>query len=187
MRPSLECAIFPDLHPYHVWCDSVVSESGRWFSVEESLSAKIWSALIDYAVDTRLHQYHFDRWQWTTVSAAQSIANQLEQSLSFTLSEKWFSLEYMFNAAAAVVDIVRQLGPPHWFWTFAPAEWTFPMHMSITDVSIQSHALDAFSVGGVVAAHIAHSITSVIKGILLGLLFELLAHRKAVKHGIGTS
>ena len=71
-----------------------------------------------------------------------------ECSLTYTLSEKWFSPEYIDDAPAAVVDLVRQCGPPTFFFTFAPAEWTFPHHITVTDLMTLVNAVDAFAVGG---------------------------------------
>ena len=78
MRPALECNISRT---------SPVSCLVRFCCVRTGRVCKEWSALIDYAEDKRLHQYHFDRWQWTTVTAAQSLAIDFERTLSFTLSE----------------------------------------------------------------------------------------------------
>ena len=69
MRPTLECALFPDLFPFGIWCDTVV-QVGSHLSVMESLCATISRAVIDYAADHRLHQYYVDKWQWSTVTAA---------------------------------------------------------------------------------------------------------------------
>ena len=87
-------------------------------------------------------------------------------TLNFTLPEKWFSPDYTVNLAAAVTDIVRQLGPPTLFLTFAPAEWMCPLHMAVENISTQVNAFDMFSVGGVVAANVAHGMLELIKEFL---------------------
>ena len=145
---------------------------GSRHSVKESLCAKMSSAIIDHAADHRLHQFHFDRWQWSTVTAVFNVSVTNKMTLSFTLSEKWFSPEYMFNVASAVTGIVRQLGPPTWFWTFAPAEWTCPLHMVVEDRRTQGNAVDAFTVGGVVAANVAHGMSELIKGSITGKNYQ---------------
>ena len=73
MRPTLECALFPDLFPFSFWCDTVV-QVGSHLSVKGSLCAKMSRAMIDYAAVHRLHQYHFNRWQWSTATAAYSLS-----------------------------------------------------------------------------------------------------------------
>ena len=60
LRPTLECALFPDLFPFSFWCETF-GHVGSHHSVKESLNAKISGAMIDYAADHRLHQFHFDR------------------------------------------------------------------------------------------------------------------------------
>ena len=90
----------------------------------------------------------------------------------FTLSEKWFSSKYMVNLAAAVTDIVKQLRPLTWFWTFAPAEWTFLLRIAVGSFLTHVCALDVFSVGGVVAANVAHGISELIKGFLTGKNYQ---------------
>lgn len=105
LRPTLECALFPDLFPFISWCDTCV-QMGKNYSVKEGVSEKKFSALLDYTEDHRLHQYHLDRWQWSTVTAAFNASVSKNTTLSFTLSEKWLSPEYMFNVAAGVTDIV---------------------------------------------------------------------------------
>ena len=167
----LECALFPDLYPFTSWCDTFVLVSSR-HSVKESLCAKMSSAFIDHAADHRLHQFHFDRWQWSTVTAVYNVSVTNKMTLSFTLSEKWFSPEYIFNVASAVTGIVRKLGPPTWFWTFAPAEWTCPLHMVVEDRMTQGNAVDAFAVGSVVAANVAHGMSELIKGSITGKNYQ---------------
>ena len=73
MRPTLECALLPDLSQFGFRCDAVL-QVGRRLSVKESLCANISSAMIDCAADHRLHQYHFDRWQWSTLTAAYNLS-----------------------------------------------------------------------------------------------------------------
>ena len=164
MRPTLECAISPDLYPYRGWCNSIVLERGRWFPAEKrSFCANTWSALIDCKVNNRLHQHHFDRWQWATGAAAQWISNKRWASHFHTFRDVVQSRVHVqcercgrrYCQATGTTDLVLD---------FCPVEWTFPLHPYVSWYFwFNRMHFDAFSVGGVVAAHIAHSITEVIK------------------------
>ena len=50
LRPSLECALFPDLFLFSFWCDRFVQVASR-HSVKENLCANISSDIVDYAAD----------------------------------------------------------------------------------------------------------------------------------------
>ena len=112
MRPTLECALFPDLFPFSFWCDKVV-QVGSHLSVKESLCAKMSSAMIDYAADHRLHQYHCRQVAVEHCNSRITFVVTDIMTLNFSLSVKWFSSKYMVNVAAAVTDIVKTIGATH--------------------------------------------------------------------------
>ena len=154
LESHLDNALFPDLYPFRHSSDE---QRGPGLRGKRSFWAKATSAVLDYCCHARLIQFVYDRWQWRTIEQAQSVALQRGVTLSYILSEKTFSPEYMINAQASVVDVVRQYGPSAWFWTFAPAEWHFPLHKCVTDIKVQTEAFDYFSVGGMVSMSMRHT------------------------------
>ena len=135
---------------------------------KRSLCANTWTALIDCKVNNRLHQHHCDRWKWTTVAAAQLISNkrwashfQRRGSVQGTCSERaLWSSTLSGNWDHRLGSGLLPLWSGHSL-----------IRMLVTFL-VQSNALDAFSVGGAVAAHIAHSITEVIECFLSGNNFN---------------
>ena len=71
---------------------------------------------------------------------------------------------YALGETVSPEHIVRQIGPPTWFMTFAAAEWSFPSHVCMEDILTHVNALDVFSAGGIIASHISHIMMQIIKG-----------------------
>lgn len=164
----VENAVWPDLYPYRTWCDSVFQGSRDWLSSKASFVAKAFSALPDYALEKRLAQFVYDRWLFSTVSSRFSMARRHGISLASALQDKTFTSDYLRNFRCMVVDVVRQIGLPRVFQTYAPAEWNFPLHNAVSAIVANVGAGDVFAAGGIVSMNIVHVMTQLIRGLLFG-------------------
>ena len=58
----VENALWPDLYPFETWRDSIfIGSESKYRSAKTSFVAKAYSAVLDYAADSRLAQFVYDR------------------------------------------------------------------------------------------------------------------------------
>ena len=67
-----------------------------------------------------------------------------------------------------LTDLVRILGPPALFMTFAPGEWSFPLPAGIRHALEIGRCTDVFQLGSLVAIGVNTAMTSIIKGYIHG-------------------
>ena len=91
---GIECALWPNLYPYTSWCESVISDARSRLSRKVSFITKLYSEIIDYALDFELLQFQYDRWLYKTVTGAINTARRLKCSPARALDTKMFSSTY---------------------------------------------------------------------------------------------
>jgi hypothetical protein len=163
----IENALWPDLYPFKNWCDSCfLGNSHR--SPKASFMAKAYSAVLDYAGDLRMAQLAYDRWMFVLLTSRYNHARRFQLPMSYMLQDKNFTEDYVKGFRALVVDVIRQIGMPQLYQTYAPAEWNFPLHDAILDMMNELGVRDYFDLGGPVALNIIHSMQQLVRGFLFG-------------------
>ena len=163
----VENALWPDLYPFRTWCDSCFVGEG-FQSAKASFMAKAWSAVLDYAQDLGLAQFTYDRWIYCLVTSRFAHAKRFDLPMSYILNDKYFTTDYVQGFRALVIDVIRQIGMPQLYQTYAPAEWFFPLHEAIIDMMKELGVSDYFELGGPIAVNIVHSMQQLIRGFLFG-------------------
>ena len=188
---GLECAVWPHLYPKTKMCESYIrsaderrkkpknNDEGSGEEEEEStlnfakegrnspkaaFMAKLMGPVTDYAADFELFQYVYDLWLWTNLGAKK---NAVQQPMRLACAGYGFSPEYWTTRHAALLDMVRQLGLPQLFITFAPYEWSFPYHAWIED-SLEKHLRSRLHLAPLESLHIAHVLAQTVVNALTG-------------------
>ena len=78
-----------------------------------------------------------------------------------------FSPEYWSTRHAGLVDMVKQLGYPDLFITFAPYEWSFPYHAWVED-EMSKQLRSKLHLPVAETLHIAHVLAQTVSGFLTG-------------------
>lgn len=92
---GIECALWPHLYPKHSWCETTLS--GNTYTRQTSKVSfmhKLTSEILDYSLEYDLLQFVYDRWLFSTVSAAISSCAVAGKCSATSLDTKWFSIEY---------------------------------------------------------------------------------------------
>ena len=131
---GLECALWPSLYPYTVWCESSISGKEDRESSKVSFFTKAFSNMPDYAMSHELLLFQYDRWLFKTVTGAINSARVLKCSPLRALDTKTFSPGYWQWQHRFLLDAVSQFGLPSLFLTISPYEWTFPFPLWLEEV-----------------------------------------------------
>ena len=148
---GLECAVWPHLYWRTDMCESHARSmhDGRLaqpgnreepgaddeeepdpqgvHSMKRNYLTKVFSRLKGYGSTAELVQYVYDLNLWTTVGAKKNKVSGVP--LRILLKSQSFSPMYWKNILYGLIDLVRQIGPPTFFWTVSPFEWSFPYHL----------------------------------------------------------
>ena len=126
MTKGIECALWPNLYPYTMWCESTLSGLDSKLSGKISFMRKVFSQIMDYGMHFDLLQFHYDRSLFKVVSGAINSARFSQCSPARALDTKAFSSSYWQWQHRYLLDAVRQFGLPDVFVTISPYEWSFP-------------------------------------------------------------
>ena len=135
-------------------------------SAKGSFAAKALGPLLDYGNSFEILQYVYDLTMWSSIGSKRTVGDE-RVPLRLMMKGYPFNPLYWRSLHLALVDMVRQLGPPVIFWTFAPYEWSFPYHVWIRDaMSKQLRGRLFLPVGETL--HLAHVMSQVVRGLLTG-------------------
>ena len=128
---------------------------------------KVFSNILEYALQYELLQFHYDLWLFKTVSGAISSARTLQRSPAHAPNAKTFSAGYWKKQHRLLLDAVAQFSYPKAFVTISPYEWSFPMPKWI------EHARSVSGCGPTNLAafetiHIAHILEQLVRGYFCG-------------------
>ena len=135
-------------------------------SAKRSFAAKALGPLLDYGSSFEILNYVYDLTMWSNIGSKRTIGNK-HVPLRLMLKGCPFSPLYWRSLHLALIDMVRQLGPPVLFWTFAPYEWSFPYHVWIRD-SLAKQLRARLFLPIPETLHLAHVMTQIARGLLTG-------------------
>jgi len=126
-RVGIECALWPTLFPFMLWCESALTSESANRSSKASFIVKCFSPVIDYSLHFELLQFTFDRWVYKTSTGALQSSWQYYGAVSqhkvlSALDSKPFSIEYWKWQNRYLTDAVQQYGFPTLFITISPYE-----------------------------------------------------------------
>ena len=178
----LESALWPQLYPYHHWCESHTSAAEDWTepfqlrnnhkptpyeSVKAAFMQKVCSEVPDYGGCYPLIQFQFDRYILKLVLNRTETAVNDDVMLTGRLADKHWTPAYWKDHHRVLLDVVRQLGMPAIFLTISPWEWSFPWPAWVS----KAHAAlgkSATEVPGCEAIAVAHALQQCVAGFLAG-------------------
>ena len=135
-------------------------------SAKGSFAAKALGPLLDYGSSFDILQYVYDLTLWSNIGSKRTIGEE-RVPLRLMMKGYPFSPLYWKSLHLALIDMVRQLGPPALFWTFAPYEWSFPYHAWIRD-SLAKQLRGRLFLPIPETLHLAHVMTQIARGLLTG-------------------
>ena len=103
---GIECALWPHLYPRRSWCETTLKGNTSRLSIKVAFLIKVFSSILDYALDFELLQFHYDLWLFKTVSRAISTARKLHCSPARALNAKTFSPSYWKTQHRLLQDAV---------------------------------------------------------------------------------
>ena len=106
--------------------DDCAVEGEERHSIKRTYRALIMSPLLGYGSYELLH-FAYDLAMWTALGAAKNVGAD-KIPIRIMLKKFPFTSMYWKSVHQALIDLVRQIGPPKVFFTLAPYEWTFPYH-----------------------------------------------------------
>ena len=135
-------------------------------SAKRSFAAKALGPLLGYGNSFEILQYIYDLTMWSSIGSKRAVGDE-RVPLRLMMKGYPFSPLYWKSLHLALVDMVRQLGPPVIFWTFAPYEWSFPYHVWIRD-AMSKQLRGRLFLPVAETLHLAHVMTQVVRGLLTG-------------------
>ncbi|CAJ1415319.1 unnamed protein product [Effrenium voratum] len=115
LEPHVECALFPDLYPWRVWCESHGRGAGNYRSPKEAFLAKVCGPVQDYGLNYELIQFQFDRWVTGYFTARGAVG--ADTPLKWLLRRFPDAPQQNYATKSHVVDLHRQYGAAALFLT----------------------------------------------------------------------
>ena len=134
-------------------------------SIKRLYGALALGCLLGYTEHFEILQYVYDLHLWTDLGSKRSLGRGVPMRLMMAGSS--FSPIYWKRVQNGLVDLVRQVGFPKFFWTLAPSEWTLPYHEFIKD-GMAKALRGRLRLPVEETLHIAHVLLQTAKGFLLG-------------------
>ena len=143
---GLECAVWPTLYWKTSMCETherytdrrrlerehgeeevedAEGADGQRHSVKRSFRAKLMSPLLGYGSNFALLQFVYDLQLWSELGAKRNMAERQGSKTRLMMAQHPMSPLYWRAVLAGLQDLVRQIGPPQLYWTFAPWEFSF--------------------------------------------------------------
>ena len=135
-------------------------------SAKGSFAAKALGPLLDYGSSFEILQYVYDLTMWSSIGSKRTVGDE-RVPLRLMMKGYPFNPLYWRSLHLALVDMVRQLGPPVIFWTFSPYEWSFPYHVWIRDAMTKLLRGRLF-LPIAETLHLAHVMSQLVRGLLTG-------------------
>ena len=138
---------------------------GDCHSIKRTYRALLLSPIIGYGSYEFLH-FSYDLALWTALGAAKNVGGE-KIPIRVMLQSFPFTSMYWKNVHNALIDLVRQIGPPKLFFTLSPFEWTFPYHKWILHDMAEMLKSRLFLPHGE-SLHQAHVMFQTIRGLVAG-------------------
>ena len=100
-------------------------------SMKKRFMSKVLSPLIGYGSTFELVQYVCDLNLWSGLGAKKNL--RCNVPLRLLMKGHSFSPMYWKQVHNALIDLVRQVGPPKLFWTMSPYGYLLPYHEWLSD------------------------------------------------------
>ena len=164
---GIECALWPTLYPTTAMCESVIQGQCNRQSGKDSFMHKVLFPVVDYSLNFKLLQYHYDRWLFKTITGAVNSSRASGCSPNKALQHKVFSAIYWQWQHLYLLDAMRQYGYPSFFVTVSPYEWTFPWPTFVEEL-LQDHSLEPTELPILETLHVAYTMEQISRGSLTG-------------------
>ena len=103
---GIECTLWPHLYPKKSWCETTIKGNNSHLSTKVAFFIKVFSSILDYAIDFELLKFHYDVWLFKIVSGTISAARKLHWSPVMVLNAKAFSPGYWKRQHRLLQDAV---------------------------------------------------------------------------------
>ena len=121
--------------------------------------------LLGYTDHYEILQYVYDLHLWTDLGSKRNLGTGVPMRLM--LAGSTFSPIYWRRVQWGLVDLVRQVGFPKFFYTLSPSEWTLPYHGYVLD-GMAKLLRGRLRLPVEETLHIVHVLLQTAKGFLLG-------------------
>ena len=185
---GLECAVWPNLYWKTSMCETherytdkrrlerehdevdledVEGADGQRHSVKRSFRAKLLGPLLGYSADFALLQFVYDLQMWSELGAKRNIAESQGNKMRLMMAQHPMSPLYWRGVLAGLQDLVRQIGPPQLYWTFAPWEMSFPYSEFLLD-ELRKQLRGRYGAPAHETLHIATCMLEAVRGFMAG-------------------
>ena len=134
-------------------------------SIRKNFLKKVLSPVVGYSEDYNLLHFVYDLCLWTGLGGCKNSAKGI--SLQLALKGSPIFPEYWRVRHQALIDLQRQVGPPHLFRTRAPYEKTFPYHHWVLD-EMTKCGRGRQQLAGPETLHMAHVLKEMDRGFFTG-------------------
>ena len=134
-------------------------------SMKRSFAAKLHSPLLGYGSTFKLAQYVYDLNLWSTLGSRKNLG--LDVPMRVLMKGHTFSPMYWKEVHNALIDLVRQVGMPKLFFTWAPYEFSFKYHDWLRD-QMQKELRSRVRLSAEETLHITHCMMETIRGLMSG-------------------
>ena len=180
---GLECAVWPALYWKTSMCetherytdarrleretDLEEGADGQRHSIKRSFRAKLLSPLLSYGSNFGLLQFVYDLQLWTELGAKRNLAERQGSKTRLMMAQHPMSPLYWRAVLAGLQDLVRQIGPPQLYLTFAPWELSLPYSDFLLD-ELRKQLRTRYGAPAHETLHIAHCMMEAVRGFLAG-------------------
>ena len=190
-EPGLEMAMWPQLYWKQGMCPSVERMSGRRLEryggsrskratdaegpedrrrfMARLFLSQAFSPHLGYNADFELLQYIYDLHLYTMVGSKKHVTNNTAAGVPMRVMMKGHTISPLFweEKRFGLQDLVRQLGFPQLYVTFAPYERCFPYHVFVQDEMKKLHR-GRMGLPVMETLHMSHVMMEVCHGLLAG-------------------
>ena len=185
---GLECAVWPALYWKTSMCETherytdrrrlerehdeadledVEGADGQRHSIKRSFRAKLLGPLLGYGSNFALLQFVYDLQLWTELGAKRNMAERHGSKMRLMMAQHPMSPLYWRAVLAGLQDLVRQIGPPQLYWTFAPWELSFPYSEFLLD-ELRKQLRTRYGAPAHETLHMAHCMLEAVRGFVAG-------------------
>ena len=185
---GLECAVWPALYWKTSMCETherytdprrlerehdeaelqdVEGADGQRHSAKRSFRAKLMGPLLGYGSNFALLQFVYDLQLRSELGAKRNIAERQGGKTRLMMAQHPMSPLYWRAVLAGLQDLVRQIGPPQLYWTFAPWELSFPYSEFLLD-ELRKQLRARYGAPAHETLHITHCMLEAVRGFMAG-------------------
>ena len=120
-----------------------------------------------YGHSFELLQYVYDLSLWSTLGSRRNLRLGKGVSMRMRMKGESYTPAYWQEVHRALIDLVRQLGPPKLFWTVSPYEYLAPYHEWVRDEMAKSMSA-RMHLPAAETLHLVHCIHEIVEGAIAG-------------------